>query len=106
MDNNSNILKQAKHDIYVALEGIIKFYNIKGASYLALKKYYKKNKNFDEILEDIRNKAFNLFNDEKEYKKTVKEVLMDMLDDRIAYQKDKKKINEMKHLKLYENFNS
>jgi len=104
MDNKSNILKQAKQDIFNALDGILKFYTLKGASYSALKKYYKKKKNFDEILEDIRNKAYNLFDDESEYKKFVKEVLMDMLDDKIAHEKDKNNIKKMKNLKTFEIF--
>lgn len=94
MDDKSNILKQAKQDVFNALEGIIKSYNMRGLSFSTLKKYYKKKKNFDEILEDIRNKSVNLFDDEAEYKKFVKEVLMDMLDDRIAYEKDKKKLKK------------
>lgn len=94
MDDKGNILKQAKQDVFNALEGILKFYTLKGASYSALKKYYKKKKNFEEILEDIRNKSINLFDDENQYKKFVKEVLMDMLDDRIAHEKDKKKLKK------------
>lgn len=108
MDNNINILKQAKQDIFNALDGIIKSYNMRGISYSTLKKYYKKKKNFDDILEDIRNKSIHLFDEELEYKKFTNELLMDMLDDRIAYDKDKnknkKKINEMKHLKLFEDW--
>jgi len=98
MDNNNNILKQAKQDVFNALDGIIKSYNMRGISYSALKKYYKKKTNFNDILEDIRNKSINLFDDESQYKKFVKEVLMDMLDDRIAHEKDQKK------LKKFENF--
>ena len=94
MSDKSNLLKQAKHDIYVALQNIIKVYNMKGASYTQLKKYYKKKTNFEELLDDIRNKAYNLFDDENDYKKIVKETLMDMLDDKIAYEKDKKKLKK------------
>jgi len=104
MDNNSNILKQAKQDVFNALEGIIKSYNMRGISYSALKKYYGKKKNFEDILEDIKNKSINLFDDDSQYKKFVKEVLMDMLNDRIAYEKDKPKINEMKRISTFTNF--
>ncbi len=105
MDNKSNILKQAKQDIFNALNNIIKSYNMKGLSYTTLRKYYKKKKNLDEILEDIRNKAINLFDDESEYKKFAKDVLMDMLDDKIAHEKDKKKLKKFENFsKTFQNF--
>jgi len=98
MVDNNNILKQAKNDIFLALEGIIKFYIIKGASYKALKKYYKKKKNFEELLDDIKNKSINIFNSEKEYKSFVSKILTELFDDRIAHEADNEK------LKTFEKF--
>ena len=66
---NSNITKQAKSDIFGELKPIINFYISKGAKASALKKYYKNNKRFDDILDDIKNKGVNLVKDEQEYKK-------------------------------------
>ena len=72
MNDKNNIIKQAKHDIYMALQGTLKAYNMKGVSYSALKKYYKKKGNFKDLLEDIKNKGIHLFDNESEYKKTIK----------------------------------
>ena len=104
---NSGIIKQAKSDIFKVLHPIITFYINKGAKPAALKKYYKNNKRFEDILEDIRNKASNLVKDEAEYKKLVREILNDMLDDIIAKDKDeeyKNKSTKMKHIKEFNSF--
>ena len=106
---NTSIIKQAKSDIFKELHPIIKFYINKGAKPQALKKYYKNNKRFEDILEDIRNKASNLIKDEAEYKKLVKEILNDMLDDLIAKEKDeeyKNKSAKMKHIKEFNSYNT
>lgn len=102
MNDKNNIIKQAKHDIHIALQGILKTYNIRGVSYSTLKKYYKKKGNFKDLLEDIKNKGINLFDNEKEYQNAVKEVLMNILNDKIAYEKDKNENKNMKHIKLFE----
>jgi len=109
---NTSITKQAKSDIFKELHPIIKFYINKGAKPQALKKYYKNTKRFEDILEDIRNKSSNLIKDESEYKKLVREILNDMLDDFIAKEKDeeyknkqsKNKSSKMEHIKKFENF--
>lgn len=105
---NSNILKQAKSDIFKELYPIINFYIKKGAKPNALKKYYKNKKRFNDILEDIKNKGINLVKDEIEYRKLVKEILDDMLDDFIAKEKDdeyNKKQKNMKHIKEFNSYN-
>lgn len=104
MDDKTNILKQAKYDIFNALEGIIKFYILKGASYKALKKYYKKKKNFDGLLDDIKNKGVNFFEKENEYKTFVKKILTEFFEDRIAHEKDNPKVTESKNLKNFNDF--
>jgi chemotaxis protein histidine kinase CheA len=96
MDNKINILKQAKHDIFIALDSIIKSHVMKGAEYSSLKKYYKNNKNFEGLLREIRNKGINFFKTDKEYKLFVKDILSELFDDRISYEKDKKNVTEMK----------
>jgi len=104
---NSNIIKQAKSDIFKELHPIIDFYIKKGASPRALKKYYKNTKRLNDLQEDIKNKGINLVKDEAEYKKLVKEILNDLLDDFIAKQKDeeyKKKEKNMKHIKEFNSF--
>lgn len=101
--DDKNIMNQAKSDIFIELRKVIDNYNRKGASFLSLKKYFKKNKNFDEILEDIKNKSNHIFEDDKKYKIFVKEILMDLIDDKIAYEKDNKKI-KMEHLKTFESY--
>lgn len=102
-----NIVKQAKADIFKELYTVINFYIKKGAKPQSLKKFYKNNKRFNDVLEDIKNKGFNLINDEVEYKKIVREVLNDILDDFIAKQKDeeyKNKSQKMKHIKEFYSF--
>ena len=106
----SNIIKQAKYDIYTELYKILSFYIKKGAGPKSLKKYYANNKRFKELLEDINNKSINLFKNENDYKETVEEILNDILDDFIAKEKDdlynKKKVTQtMKHVKEYYQFN-
>lgn len=105
---NSNIIKQAKSDIFKELYTVIKFYISKGAKPQSLKRYYKNNKRFNDILEDIKNKGINLVEDENEYKKLVREILNEILDDFIAKQKDeeykKNKSQKMKHIKEFYSF--
>jgi hypothetical protein len=103
---NINIVKQAKSDIFKVLHPIITFYINKGAKPLALKKYYKNNKRFNDILDDIGNKGVNLVKDETEYKKLVREILNDILDDFIAKNKDDEyKNKKMKHIKEFNSYN-
>lgn len=97
-----NIKKQAKSDIFKELLPIISFYIQKGANPSALKKYYKKKKRLNELIEDIRYKGINLLNDESEYKKLVKNILDEILDDFILKNKDDE--YKLKHLKEYYNF--
>jgi len=104
---NSNITKQAKSDIFKELHPIVKFYINKGAKPNALKKYYKNNKRFSDLLEDIKKKGSDLVKDEKEYEKLVRNILHEMLDDFIAKEKDeeyKNKKSKMKHLKEFNHF--
>ena len=105
---NSSFKKQAKSDIFKELQPTISFYIKKGAKPKALKKYYKNNKRFNDILEDIRNKGINLVKDEQEYKNIVREILNDILDDFIAKEKDEeyknKQNSKMKHIKEFYNF--
>lgn len=106
---NSNIIKQAKSDIFKELYTIINFYISKGATPKALKKYYKNTKRLDDIIEDIKSKGINLVKDEEEYKSLVKQTLNDMLDDFIAKEKDdeyKNKQQKMKHIKEFYSFDS
>jgi len=100
----SNIIKQAKSDIFKELYTIINFYIKRGAKPVSLKKYYKNNKRFSDLLEDIKNKGVNLVEDEKEYQKLVRVILNDMLDDFIAKEKDKKENKNMKHIKEFNSF--
>lgn len=106
---NSNIKKQAKSDIFKELHPIISFYIKKGAKPASLKKYYKNNKRFNDILEDIKNKGVNLVKDESEYKSLVREILNEILDDFIAKEKDEeyknKKEKNMKHIKEFKSYN-
>lgn len=105
---NSSIKKQAKSDIFKELYPIINFYIKKGAKPNALKKYYKNKKRFNNLLEDIKNKGINLVKDEEEYNKLVREILIDMLDDFIAKDKDeeyKNKYAKMKHIKEFNSYN-
>jgi hypothetical protein len=102
---NSNFKKQAKSDIFKELLPIISFYIKKGAKPQSLKKYYKNNKRFNDILEDIRNKGINLVKDETEYKNLVREILNEILDDFIAKQKDEDyKNKKLKHIKEFYSF--
>lgn len=97
-----SIKNQAKSDIFKELYPIIKFYIKKGACPKGLKKYYKKIKNFNGLIEDLKNKGINLVKDEEEYKKLVREILNEMLDDFIASEKDKK--GKLKHIKEFNSF--
>lgn len=102
---DNNIVKQAKHDIYIVIKDILSVYNSKGASYTSLKKFYKKKVNLKNLIEDIKYKNVHLFDNENEYINIVKEVLFEILDDKIAYEKDKNnKNNKMKNLKTFENY--
>lgn len=102
---NDNILKQAYSDIFKEIVKIIDFYHEKGASYNNLKKYFTKSrKNFEEILEDIKFKSINLFENENEYKSFVKKILIDILIDKDYAEKDKKTKNEMTRFKKFESF--
>ena len=105
---NSSFKKQAKSDIFKELFPVINFYVRKGAKPNALKKYYKNNKRFNDLLDDIKNKGINLIKDEQEYKKLVREILNDILDDFIAKCKDedykKNKESKMKHIKEFYSF--
>jgi len=106
---NSSITKQAKSDIFKALQPILNFYIKKGAKSSALKKYYKNNKRFNDLLDDISNKGINLVKDELEYRKLVKDVLYEILDDIISKDKDteykKKQDSKMKHIKEFNSYN-
>lgn len=104
----TSIVKQAKSDIFSELYPIINFYVKRGAKPQALKKYYRNNKRFNDVLEDIKNKGVNLIKDESEYKKLVRDILNEILDDFIAKEKDdeyKNKINKkMKHIKEFNSY--
>lgn len=106
---NSGIFKQAKSDIFKVLHPILTFYVNKGAKPASLKKYYKNNKRFIDLLDDINNKGVNLVKDETEYKKLVREILNEILDDFIAKDKDKeyknKQESKMKHIKEFHSYN-
>lgn len=106
---NSGIIKQAKSDIFKVLHPIITFYINKGAKPAGLKKYYKNNKRFSDLLSDINNKGINLVKDEKEYENLVREILSEILDDFIAKDKDNeyktKKESKMKHIKEFNSYN-
>lgn len=106
---NSNIKKQAKSDIFKELHPILSFYIKKGAKPAPLKKYYKNNKNFNDIFDDIKNKGINLVKDETEYRNLVKEILNEILDDFIAKDKDEeyknKQESKMKHIKEFNSYN-
>jgi hypothetical protein len=95
----SNILKQAKSDIFKELYTIISFYIKRGAKAKHLKKYYKNNKRLTDLIEDIKYKAVNLVSDEDEYRKLVRSVINEILDDIIYSEKDKK--SKMKHIKEF-----
>jgi len=105
---NSSFKKQAKSDIFKELFPVINFYIRKGAKPQSLKKFYKNNKRFNDLLDDIKNKGINLIKDEQEYKKLVREILNDILDDFIAKCKDedykKNKESKMKHIKEFYTF--
>jgi len=102
---NSGVIKQAKSDIFKVMHPIITFYINKGAKPASLKKFYKNNKRFYDLLSDINNKGINLVKDEKEYEKFVREILTEILDDFIAKDKDKeyknKQESKMKHIKEF-----
>lgn len=107
---NSNIKKQAKSDIFKELHPIISFYIKKGAKPAALKRYYKNNKKFNDIFDDIKNKGINLVKDETEYRNLVKEILNEILDDFIAKDKDieykNKQESKMKHIKEFNSYDT
>ena len=106
---NSGIIKQAKSDIFKVMHPIITFYINKGAKPASLRKYYKNNKRFSDLLSDINNKGINLVKDEKEYEKLVREILSEILNDFIAKDKDKeyktKQDSKMKHIKEFNSYN-
>jgi len=106
---NSGIIKQAKSDIFKVLHPIITFYVNKGAKPESLRKYYKNNKRFSDLLSDINNKGVNLVKDEKEYEKLIREILSEILDDFIAKNKDKeyktKQDSKLKHIKEFNSYN-
>lgn len=98
----SNIIKQAKSDIFTELYTIINFYIKKGANATSLKKYYKNKHRFNELLDDIRNKGINLMKDDTEYKQLVKDTLDEILTDFISKDKDDK--SKLKHIKEFYSF--
>lgn len=109
----NNIIKQAKSDIFKELYPIVSFYIKKGANAKSLKKYYRNEKRFKDILEDIKNKGINLVKDDDEYNKVVRNTLNEILDDFIAKEKDeeyknkqiKNKEHKMKHIKEFNSYN-
>ena len=105
---NPSFKKQAKSDIFQELHPVISFYIKKGAKPQSLKKFYKNTKRFNDILDDIKNKGINLVKDETEYKKLVREILNDILNDFIAKEKDEayknKQNSKMKHIKEFYSF--
>jgi hypothetical protein len=98
-----NIKKQAKNDIFNEIYPIINFYIKKGATPDGLKKFYKKVKNVNGLIEDIKSKGSNLIEDDKEYIKLVRDVLSEILQDVIARKKDEK--SKLKHIKEFNSFN-
>jgi len=104
----SNLIKQAKSDIFTELYPIINFYVKKGANPTSLKKYYRNSKRINDILDDIKHKGSNIITDDSEYKELVKNTLNDILDDMIAKTKDdeyKNKQNKnMKHIKEFNSY--
>lgn len=69
------------------------------------KKEFSKKSNLKKLLTDIKYVGFHLFDqDEVKYKMIVKNILKDIIEDRIAEENDKKNINKMKKLQTFESF--
>jgi len=100
-----NILKQAKSDLYKALDDIVSFDIKKGVTPHSLKRYYKKPSHILEMIKRIKNKSSHLFKNENEYQETVRDVLHEILDDRVTAIKDKaEKHKYIKEWHEYDNY--
>lgn len=60
------------------------------------KKQFLKPKNLSQLLNDIKWVNVNLYNSKLEYKNEVRNILIDILDDRIAFDKDNNSTNSIK----------
>jgi hypothetical protein len=91
MEYNLYIL--AKREIIDSLNLLIDRYLKKGIDLNDIKKWVTKKNNFKNILYDIRKSGSQFFDSETEYEEFVKDLIFEVLNDKIAVQKDN--LNDM-----------
>lgn len=93
---------KAKDDITSALHKLIDRYLREGVDLIEMKRYFKTNKMFSHLLDDINHVGRRFFKEEEglEYKQFVKSILNELLIDRIALEEtnklSKRKVSERK----------
>jgi len=82
------------------------YFQQKERTILDFKKEIKKEKNVNNLLKDINSESSHLFNSELEYKNFVRELLTDVVKDRVAEYLDKKEpvITENMKIKNWKQF--
>lgn len=93
--------KDIKKDILNKLNNTIDNYLSMNISIKHLKKYFKSNIAFNSLISDINFIGEEQFDTQVEYKNFIKKLLLDILSDRDAYEKDNK---NFKNVKSFENF--
>lgn len=83
-----NIYITAKTDIIEKLNSLFDRYQRQGVDLNSLKKWITKKGNFNNILKDIRNEGSHYFDSITEYENFVKDMIYEVLNDRIAVEKD------------------
>jgi hypothetical protein len=96
--------KKIKKNIFNRLDSIIDTYANKSLSIKYLKKYFSNPKRFSELVSDINEIESENFESMDEYRKLVREILNDILEDREALEKDKN--SKKKKEKIVENFSN
>lgn len=70
--------------IYDKIDNIISRYIDDGVDIYSLKRYFKSKNNLSSLISDIQNEGERLFNIKEEYLSFIKNVIKEVLDDRIS----------------------
>jgi hypothetical protein len=82
-------LEQAtKKELVLALNQLIDHYVNQGADLKSLKKFFKHQSNFKQLLKDIRYAGMQMISNEQAYEETARKILDEVMEDRLAEVKD------------------
>jgi len=96
--------QDSKREIYKILNDEIDKYLKKNMSIKDIKRYFRKERPLSSIIKDIGYYGENLFDEEVEYRKFIRETIFDVLRDKEALKENKKHNMENKYIKTFENF--